>query len=530
MTTALIEPTLDAACARWADRPAVSCDGATLTYGQLGERVRSLARAYLGLGIGAGDRVVCQLPNGPEHLIAMHAAWACGAVHLGVDKDLTAPELAALVGRTDAAAVVYQPPPHEVDALAALDAVHGSRGRTITVLHGPHPVDAPHRRLSDLMAGPLLDLSDPRPPARPPGGATLLLLTSGTTGTPKLVVESLTALRAKVALFAEALQPGPDDVHLVYVPMAHAFGLKLTLMALCSGGHVVFMSRFTPGEALRLVTDEGVTILPATPTHLTLLLRELDPERHRVGTLRWLAAAAAPFPPALLEQVYARLCGELMYVYGCSEGFVTLTTDRDEIRRGSVGTTVFKGPDGVGPTGAVAIVDRETHAPLAPGETGEIVFGTSNPVRYWDDPVVATDAWYRTGDLGRVDTEGRLYVTGRLKDVVNRGGLKVGAGEVEAPLMRHPGVLECAVVPAPDPVLGEAICACVVPAGASAPDLLEVRSFLSPTLARHKLPDELCVLPELPRSKVGKLDRRALAGLMGDGGPPRQRLRESEGG
>lgn len=525
MTTALLAPTLEAACDRWPDRPAVSCDGAVLTYADLGERVRRLSRALLDLGVAPGDRIVCQLPNGPEYLIGLHAAWACGAVHVGVDKDLTAPELAALVERTEPAVVVYEAPSHEADPLASLRAVQATRPETVTVVHGRRVESGTHLTLTDLMSAPPLDPSEW---GRQAGGAedpALLLLTSGTTGKAKLVVETLVALREKMALFADAFRPGPEDVHLMYLPMAHAFGLKLTLTALSSGGHVVVMPRFTPGEALRLVTDEEVTVLPGTPTHFTLLLRHLDPERHRLGSLRWALAAAAPFPPSVLEQVYSRLDVELMYVYGCSEGFLTLTTDRDEIRRGSVGTTVFAGPDRTGPNGAVAVVDIETRTPLGAGETGEIVFGTSSPVRYWGEEPAATRGWYHTGDLGRIEADGCLYVTGRLKDVVNRGGLKVGAGEVETALLRHPGVTECAVLAAPDPVLGEAICACVVPAGDSAPDLFDVRSFLSRTLARHKLPDELCVLPELPRSKVGKLDRRALARLMTDGGPARQRFR-----
>lgn len=529
MTTTLLAPTLEAACDRWPDRPAISCDGVTMTYGELGEGVRRLAGAFLGLGVAPGDRVVSQLPNGPEHLIALHAAWACGGVHVGVDKDLTAPELAALVERTEPTAVLYEPPPHEVDALASLGAVRATRPRTTTVLHdrqhGGRPESGAHLSLTELMAAPPLDPSGRRDPARARDDPALLLLTSGTTGKAKLVVETLVALRAKMALFADAFRPGPDDVHLMYLPMAHVFGLKLTLAALSNGGHVVFMPRFTPDEALRLVTEEGVTILPGTPTHFALLLRALDPELHRMRTLRWTVAAAAPFPPLVLERLYGTLGVDLMYVYGCSEGFVTLTTDRDEIRRGSVGSTIFAMPDRTGPDGTVAVVDRETHTPLGEGETGEIVFGTSSPVRYWGEAPVATGGWYHTGDLGRLDAEGRLYVTGRLKDVVNRGGLKVGAGEVESALMRHPGVTECAVLPAPDPVLGEAICACVVPAGDPAPDLLDVRTFLAPTLARHKLPDELCVLPELPRSRVGKLDRAALARLMTDDRLPRQRLR-----
>jgi non-ribosomal peptide synthetase component E (peptide arylation enzyme) len=146
------------------------------------------------------------------------------------------------------------------------------------------------------------------------------------------------------------------------------------------------------------------------------------------------------------------------------------------------------------------------------------------PVRYWDTaewktPAAGADGWYRTGDLGRIDEDGRLFVSGRLKEVVNRGGLKVSCAEVEMVLALHPSVAECAVVPAPDPVLGEAICACVVvvqQAASPAPTLDAVREFLGAHLSRQKLPDQLCVLPSLPRTPLGKLDRRALIAAVAE--------------
>jgi acyl-CoA synthetase (AMP-forming)/AMP-acid ligase II len=312
----------------------------------------------------------------------------------------------------------------------------------------------------------------------------------------------------------------------MYLPVCHAFGLKLSLMALASGGRLVLLDSFSPARALRLVSDERVTILPATPTHLTLLLRELDPRSHRVDSLRWIVSAAAALPPDAVEGAYERLGAELLYVYGCSEGFLTQTTDRAEIRAGSVGRQVFRGRAIAPADGSVAILDVEHDVELARGETGEIAFGTSRAVRYWGEPAPAGEArWYRSGDLGRLDDNGRLFVSGRLKEVVNRGGLKVACGEVEAELARHPAVADCAVVATPDAVLGEAICACIVVGDGSPPTLAGVRARLAERLARHKLPDELCVLDALPRSPLGKLDRPALTALVVDGDLPRARQR-----
>ncbi|HVM14414.1 MAG TPA: class I adenylate-forming enzyme family protein [Egibacteraceae bacterium] len=537
-----LAPSMQVACERWPARPALTYRGGTLTYAQLWERVLSLAWAYRSLGVGPGDRVVCQLPTCPEHLIAAAAAWACGAIHVGAHRDLTPHELTALVGRTQASAVVAQPPPALEDPRTHLQTVRAAHPSTVLIGHGLAPVVedglapvvedglAPGlsgvHLLSELLAAPS---PHPTPPAAVgPEDTALLVRTSGTTGEPKLVLETLPALWAKMEFFAEAVRPGPDDVHLAYLPISHVFGLKLALMALASGGRVVCLDPFSPEAALRLVAAEGVTVLPGSPTHLTLLLQHLDAARYPVESLRWVVSAAAPLPPGLVPQVYERLGVEMLYVYGCSEGFLTRTTDPDEIRRGSVGRTVFRGSavsPSVPPDGSVAVFDVDGSTPLPAGEVGEIVFGATRPVRYWREPPVATDGWYRSGDLGWLDNDGLLFVSGRLKEVINRGGLKVASGEIEVALGEHPGVSDCAVVPAPDPVLGEAICACVVPASPAPPTLSVLREHLHGRLARHKLPDELCLLEAIPRSAVGKIDRTAVVARVIEGGLPRERLR-----
>jgi len=162
---------------------------------------------------------------------------------------------------------------------------------------------------------------------------------------------------------------------------------------------------------------------------------------------------------------------------------------------------------------------------LPAGEVGEIAFGAAHPVKYWKDPDAATDGWYRTGDLGRIDPDGTVYILGRLKELVNRGGLHVSPSEVETALRVHPDVADSAVVATPDPVLGEAICACVVPGSARPPDLAALRDFLAPVLARHKLPDELCLVDAIPRTKIGKVDRAALQATVLAGGRRRERWR-----
>jgi acyl-CoA synthetase (AMP-forming)/AMP-acid ligase II len=517
----VLEPNLQAACRRWADRPAITFAGTTLTYAEVGRGVARLAAAYRHLGISSGDRVVTQLPNSPEHVMAINAAWAVGAIHVGTDNDLTGPELAWVAGRTDAAALLFRPHPGAPDPLAALSAVAADAPETRLVVAGT-TTDDTHLRLDDLLAGP--DELDDWAPPHEPDDTGHLLLTSGTTGRPKAVMETLPGCWAKMQFFVDAFEAGPDDVHLLYLPVAHVFGLRLAMLTLLTGGRLVLMERFSPKGALQLVTSERVTVLPGMPAHFTLLLDALDATQHRVDSLRWAISAASNLPQPLVDRIYDRLGVDLLYVYGCSENFTVITTDRDEIRRGSVGRTVFKGPPGTPPDGTVAVFEPESGAQLPAGEVGEIAFGAAVPVKYWKDADAATDGWYRTGDLGRVDPDGTVYILGRLKELVNRGGLHVSPSEVETAARLHPGIADCAVVATPDDVLGEAICACVVAGDSGAPDLTALREFLAPVLARHKLPDELCLVDSIPRTKIGKVDRPTLRATALDG-RPRQRWR-----
>lgn len=522
MSRTLLARSIQDACERWPVRPALTHRGQALTYGQLWERVSSLAAAYRSLGIRPGDRVVCQLPTSPEHLIAVNAAWACGAVHVGAHKDLTGLELRSVVERTQAAAVLHQPPVGTDEPLAPLRAVQTACPSMVAIVHDHEP-ETGQVALADLLTTPV---DDPAVAFPDPDDTALLLLTSGTTGKPKIIEETLRGLWAKMAFFADTLRPMPDDVHLMYLPVAHVFGLKLSLMALATGGRLVLLDRFSPGQALDLVGEEGVTILPATPTHLRLLLADLDPTRHRLDSLRWAVSAAAPLAPDLVDEVYERFGADLYVVYGCTEGFLTATADPEDLRRGSVGATVFRGPDGTTPDGTVAVRDPDRGEFLPASEVGEVVYGARKPVRYWDQPAVATDGLYRSGDLGWLDEHGRLTVSGRLKNVINRGGVKVSPVEIEAHLARHPAAHDCAVVATREPVLGEAICACIVPTASSdPPDLEALRADLAENLSRHKLPDELCVVETIPRSSVGKIDREALVERVVEGDLPRQRHR-----
>jgi len=283
--------------------------------------------------------------------------------------------------------------------------------------------------------------------------------------------------------------------------------------ALLSGGRLVLLRRYSPDEALQAIGKEQVTVFNGAPAHFNLLLDRLDSARHDIRSLRLSVGTAAAFSSSLVEAIWDQLGVEFMFMYGSSEAVGVATTNRDDILKGSVGR-----PD----PEAVVIVGPDRQ-PLSVGEVGEIAFSRKSfPVRYWGESAGGTsengtslktseaqvdvNTWYYSGDLGRLDEEGRLYVFGRLKHQIDRGGLKVDPVEVENALLRCPEVFDAAAIGIPDPMLGEIVCACVAPTRERPPSLNELRTALGEELAPYKLPEALYLLNHIPRTQLGKVD------------------------
>ncbi|HEU4322740.1 MAG TPA: class I adenylate-forming enzyme family protein [Roseiflexaceae bacterium] len=491
---------LEATWRRWPDRVALADGDRRISYAELETLVGSLAAAYPALGIERGDRVVCSVSNRPELIVALGAAWVAGAIHVGVDYQSTPAELSAVVALTEARALIYEPPAQDDTALALLRALHQAHPDLSIVVVGDAVAPARFHTMSGLLApgGPR---HTPDPPA--PDDPAMIFISSGTTGTPKAALNHHGNLCRRWLRLAGWLRFGPEDVHLAHLPLAHGFGLMMAVAGLFGGGRLVMLREFSGEAALAQIGREQVTVLNGAPAHFKLVLGRLDPQRHSIGSLRLSVGTAALFPPPLVQAIWERLGVEFMFMYGSSEGLGVATTEREDILLGSVGRPA---------TGAVRIVGPD-RAPLPAGEVGEIAFSRRVfPVQYWRGAGQATppsahdDVWYYSGDLGRLDEQGRLYVFGRLKHQIDRGGIKVDPVEVEAALLRCAGVSDAAVIGVHNPILGESVCACVVPATGQQPTLSELRAALGVELAPHKLPEELCLLGQIPRTQIGKVD------------------------
>jgi acyl-CoA synthetase (AMP-forming)/AMP-acid ligase II len=470
-------------CLEWPDRTALVARDAAVTYGKLWEAATRQAGLYRRLGVRRGDRVVCALPNCPEHVATMGAAWAAGAVHVAIDSRATDDEVAWLAAHVQATLVLA--------------------GRT-----GAEVSDGRRAALRAACPDVRIVTSDETAASEPPPGLAgavdevgqqepaMIRFSSGTTGTPKGAVARHGPTAAAWTNLAAALGVGPDDVHLGHLPLAFAFGLQMAMMPLLTGGTLVLMERFAAEAARRLIRRHRVTVFDGSPANFRLLLDVPDSSPEQVESLRLGVGSADHFPPRLIARIFDELGMEFVLMYGTMEGFGMISSDRRRLLAGSVGRPA---------PGSVLVIGADGR-PARAGEAGEVTFRRHpDSPAYWRRP--ADGGWYRSGDAGRLDKDGWLRLSGRLKHQINRGGLKVDPVEVADQLRACPGVADAAAVGVPDPLLGEIPCACVVPtAPDAAPTLEDVQEQLRRVLAPFKVPAALCVLPELPLTSNGKLD------------------------
>lgn len=499
--TSLVEA-LEASCAAQSQRAALVYGDQILTYQELGQAIKKLARSYRRMGIQPGDRIACSVSNRPEQIIALGAAWACGALHVGIDYDFTPYEISSVLDLTKAKLLVLQPGASFSD-LRILSENHAD----LRILIVGERFSEEAESLRSLIESDIAD-GEPAFDSYPsPEAPCLIFISSGTTGKPKATVGFHGNLSQRWQRLAAWLRFGPSDVHLAHLPLSHGFGLMMAIATLLTGGKLILLDRFSGDEALQAVSTHGVTVFNGSPTHFKLLLKAMEGAACRSGKLRLSVGTAAFFSPELINLICDRLGVQFMFMYGSSEGVGVATTDREDMLKGSVGR----------PSPGSVMVVGEDRQPLPIGQTGEIAFSRRVfPVRYWEengaDPLNAEGetpsddrgVWYYSGDMGRLDEDGRLYVYGRVKHQIDRGGLKIDPVEVEMALARCSGVNDAAVVGRPNPVLGETVCACVV--GDQKLTLPALRSVLQSQLAAYKLPEQLVLLKLIPRTQLGKVD------------------------
>jgi long-chain acyl-CoA synthetase len=450
--------------------------GREFSYALLRDGAMSFAAA-LRQRVRTGQVVLVGLPNRIEYPIAFLGVLAAGCSVFPVSSEIAEAELVTLASESQAAAVVGTP-----RICGLLDAHVPVRILEADVVGGAantDPVDA---------------------------NPDLLLCSSGTTAKPKIVLRDAASLDAVSEAMADAIGFTPDDRVLSIVPLCHSYGLEHGLLAPLWAGSSIHLS---PGLDLNVVVpqlaDGGITLFPGVPSAYDMMCQVGEPRR--LTTLRKAYAAGAPLPASVYDTFEAKYGVRIGQLYGASE----------------IGSVTFSDPDAAGfdprsvgrpyPNVRVRVADPQTRAALPPGDEGEVLVAATSMFRGYlgdsDSPVV--DGFFPTGDLGRLDPLGNLSITGRLKLLIEVGGLKVNVLEVEALLAQHPSVADAAVVAVRVSDTVSRLKAVVTPRDADRPPVPEeIRAFLRSRLTAYKVPRVVEVRASLPRSPAGKVLRRLL--------------------
>lgn len=457
--------------------------GLRLTYPQALEAARSLAARLQAAGLSSGDRVLLAVEAGPLYPVGLLGILSAGGWAVPVYPEDPAPRLRWIAEDARCGWLVTD--------RAGFDVGLGSE-RTLTLLE------------SDLRGA----ACGFRELSLDPDREAVILYTSGTTGRPKGVVLSHRNLLVNAADVVAYLQLIPADVVLIFLPLAYSYALSQLLTALLVGARVVFLPNMLhPAYAVRVIQDHCVTGFGGVPTTFNLLCEYLERRRERLPSLRFVMNAGGQIPVPTLERLVRLLPHvDIFNCYGCTEiGPRATYLPPSEVRRrpGSMGKAL--------PSVRLRVV-REDGSDAGPGEFGEIVLqGPTLMKCYYRNPEATSRAvradGFHTGDLATMDAEGFLYFRGRLDDVFKTGGEKVSPLEVEEVLIRHPDVLEAAVIGVPHKLLGMIPKAIVVPRPGRTLDEAILREWCAASLRRNCVPREIQVRDSLEKTSSGKIAR-----------------------
>ena len=476
-------------------------DGPSLTYAALRERMERHAGLLRAAGIAPGQMVSLVQPNDLSCVEAFLAVTRLGAIAAPLNPAYTAEEHHVLMADAGARWAIA-----DASLPAAWEAVQGLGMRAIASKQ-----DAQGLAL-DLGGVALSLVADA--PLPQPGDVALFLHTSGTTSRPKGVPLTHANIGVSAGNTARTYALMPDDVTLAVMPLFHVHGLVgVVLSTLLSGGTVVLPPRFSASGFWPVAARYRATWYSSSPTIHQVLLMRADQDNAPRGAFRFVRSCSAALAPAVLEQYEARFDVPVVEAYGMTEAAHQIASNPL--------------PPGARPAGSVgrgtgveiAVLDDRGN-PVAAGAPGEVCLRGPNVMHGYRDNPQANAAsfvsgWFRTGDQGVLSADGYVTLTGRLKELINRGGEKIAPLEVDAVLARHPAVAEAICFGVPDVKYGEEVHAAVVLRGdATAAD---IQAFCRGHLAEFKVPKVVHIATELPRTATGKVQRRHVAALFGQG-------------
>ncbi|MGE2834853.1 class I adenylate-forming enzyme family protein [Mycobacterium sp. SMC-4] len=476
----------------------------TLTVGEIHDRSCRLASGLQALGIRPGDVVAVQLPNWQECFIAHAAIWLAGAVVLPIVPIYGPAEVAFIARQSGARAIILAREHRNRDVAPIVEALTDVSGPDRVVLVGdPLPGTVAFDELSDSAATGFVPAAPEDPNAR-----CLLVYTSGTTAQPKGVQHTHAGLLGELHAMDQMRAHTTRTTTLSVFPSGHIAGTLGILRLLCGSHTTIAMDSWSPEDAARLIAQHGVQVSAGAPIHLGGILDVAERDGLDLSSLTEYTTGAAGVAGALIRRAADFGIGAFR-CYGSSE-HPTISSGRPEDPLDKRADT-----DGrITPGTEVRIVDDAGHD-VARGQAGEILTRGPELFSGYTDAAHTSsafaDGWFRTGDIGRLDADGFLTITDRKKDIIVRGGENISSKEVEDVLSAHPAVAEAAAVGAPDDTYGERVCAfVVVNDGAQFQVADAARHFAECGLARQKTPERIVVVPDLPRTPSGKVQKHVL--------------------
>jgi acyl-CoA synthetase (AMP-forming)/AMP-acid ligase II len=477
----------------------VTVDGESIDHAELWAAVERLAAVLRHAGLGPADRIAIVLPNGPEMALMLLAAMSVGCA-APLNPKYREDEFRFYLDDLGAAALVTFEGQSPAAHAAAPESTIG--------------IDVLGAGLSIDLAAPPSDsarIAMARPTAE---DRALVLHTSGTTSRPKIVPLRQRNLARSARNIAAALELTASDRSLTVMPLFHIHGIMAGLLApLAAGGSVICTPGFDPFKFHRWIDELRPTYYTAVPTmHQMVLTRAPKP---RMTSLRFVRSSSASLPRPVLEGLAELFDVPVVEAYGMTEASHQMTCNPlppGVAKPGSVGI----------PAGIDVGILGSTHHLLPPGERGEVVIRGETVVDGYENNPAANEAafangWFRTGDEGVLDDDGYVFLTGRLKEQINRGGEKISPLEVDEILLRHPAVAEAVTFAIPHDKLGEQVGAIIVLVPGHEVTEHDLRAHAGRQLAAFKVPERILFMEEIPKGATGKVQRIGLAGRLGLG-------------
>ncbi|SEM11421.1 mycobactin salicyl-AMP ligase [Syntrophus gentianae] len=507
---------LDRTADVFSNKVAVADDNGQVTWSELKAKVDRLAVSLMDLGIGKGDCVLLQLPNWHEYVCAYFAMQRIGAVPVLLISGYRQLEVGHLGLATEAKAWIVPDVYRKMDYVSFMDEVKAKNPQMKHVISVRATKGGAGftTSLEKLMEGGLTDADRERLAMAKPEATDIahIVPSGGTTGLPKGIPRTHNDYICDVEFLHKGWEMSTSDVALLVVPVGHNLALLNVVGTAVVGYKLVLTDSTRPGDLCKLIEQHKVSYMPLVPTLVRRILESPDLTNYDLTSLRKISAGGEPSTPDLIRDVYKKL-NNCTYVneFGMSEGILTRTSMTDDID--TICSTVGKP---CCPYAVIKIIDDKGKE-LPRGTDGELaVWGPTVFAGYLKNPEenkksYTADGLFRTGDQARINAAGYLTITGRIKDIIIRGGENITPSQVEDILCSHPGIADAAVIGMPDKVLGEQVCAYVRPAAGVKLDPEEIKAFMdSQGASKLLVPERFEFVDAIPMTQAGKHDKKAL--------------------